>query len=331
MQTINYAWLKLLSNLLTRGMEYPSRNGFMLELPQQTISIDMSMSVLDVPSRKLNHNFMLAEAAWMIQGRDDVDYLTRFNKRMANFSDDGIILRGAYGPRIDQQISYVLDQLLASEETRQATLTTWVPNPTPSKDIPCTVAMTFMIRNGQLNMHVYMRSSDAWLGIPYDVFSFSIVAAYLTNLYNEALSDTHAHLGRRPVRIGNLYLTAASSHLYQEHVQRAHEVLNHEIVRSRAPHLMAKLETSRGETTEYAKHYIASCFESASPMDVLVPRTNIGRIALSLVGSKKLIDTLEQQMEIKTRNYAELKDIKGLDLDSLFFIPIDRQYHFHKE
>ena len=120
-------------------------------------------------------------------------------------SDDGETFFGAYGPKIVAQLDYVVAKLLEDQDTRQAGLTIWRENPPATKDVPCTVAAFFNIRNGQLNAHVFMRSSDVWLGVPYDVFNFSMLAHLVC-----------AHLNKRGLRVapGHLFLTAASSHLY---------------------------------------------------------------------------------------------------------------------
>jgi thymidylate synthase len=68
------------------------------------------------------------------------------------------------------------------------------------------VAIFFGIRNDFLNCHVFMRSSDVWLGVPYDVFTFSMLTHLVCGLLNDSL---------RSVQPGQLYLTAASSHLYE--------------------------------------------------------------------------------------------------------------------
>jgi hypothetical protein len=64
-----------------------------------------------------------------------------------------------------------------------------------------------------------MRSSDAWLGVPYDIFNFSVVTAYVAWLYNERMK----FVPKRCVTLGTLHLTMVSSHLYAENAERAEE------------------------------------------------------------------------------------------------------------
>ena len=50
--------------------------------------------------RDVNIFFLLAEALWIWAGRSDVDFLTKFNSRMAEFSDDGKVFHAPYGFRL---------------------------------------------------------------------------------------------------------------------------------------------------------------------------------------------------------------------------------------
>jgi len=183
-----------------------------------SLTSDLSRPVVTCPERKLNYRFMAREALWVREGRDDLDYLAEVNPRMADFSDDGWTLAGAYGPRIRPQVPYVVRCLLRDRDTRQAAMMVWTPCPTQSKDIPCTVAMVFSIREDLLYQHVFMRSSDAWLGIPYDVFTFSLLGIEIACRYNrERLAS-----GRlTSVGLGHLTITCTSSHLYEENFAAA--------------------------------------------------------------------------------------------------------------
>ena len=101
--------------------------------------------------------------------------------------------------------------------TRQAGLTLWRENPPPSKDIPCTVAIFATIRDQLLNLHVFMRSSDIWLGLPYDIFNFSMLGHLICCRLN---SGPHLPwLGS--ITPGQVYLTAASMHLYSTNYDQA--------------------------------------------------------------------------------------------------------------
>ena len=164
----------------------------------------MEWPVVTVKERELGYKFMAAEAAWILSGDNRVKSIRPYSKAISNFSDDGHFFHGAYGPMIRDQLHFVIDALNADKDTRQAVMTIWRPNPRPSKDIPCTVSVQFLIRDGLLHVVDTMRSSDLWLGWPYDIFNFSMLARYVI-----------CHLKQKP-ELGVIVLQAGSAHLYEQ-------------------------------------------------------------------------------------------------------------------
>lgn len=215
----NKVWLSTLSQLIDYGHRVSPRRMETLEVLHNRIIMNMSMPVVTNQKRKLSYRFMAAEALWILTGEDRVSTIEKYNPAITQFSDDGEKFFGAYGPKIVSQVDYVVNKLVEDRDTRQAVLTIWRENPPVSKDIPCTVAMCFGIRDQWLHCHVFMRSSDAWLGLPYDVFNFSMVAAWIACCYNRRVPEMDS------VRLGNLYLTMASSHLYMRNLELARECL----------------------------------------------------------------------------------------------------------
>jgi thymidylate synthase len=210
-------WQNLLRDLLEGGKCIAPRGMATQELPQRTLAVNMRKPVLTVPKRNINPRFMAAEAYWILSGDDRVETIAPYNSRIVEFSDDGQVFFGAYGPKVVAQLPYVVNTLMRDPSSRQAGLTIWRENPRPTKDVPCTVALFFGIRDGTLNVHVFMRSSDAWLGVPYDVFNFSMLGHYVCGLL---------HKEGMAVTPGNLYLTAASSHLYETNYEQARQCLD---------------------------------------------------------------------------------------------------------
>lgn len=221
----NKAWYGLVQDLLKSGKEVSPRGLLTKEFVGYTSTIDMRWPVVTYPMRKLNYKFMAGEAWWILSGLRDVASIAEFNSKIAQYSDDGETFFGAYGPRIMGQIEGVVNTLLDDPDSRQAVLTIWRENPPKTKDVPCTVAMQFMIRKGHLHVNVFMRSSDIWIGWCYDVFVFSMVAMYvikrLTWLHNLRHNDPSFDL-----RLGHLNLTAGSQHLYESNFAAAELIIN---------------------------------------------------------------------------------------------------------
>lgn len=165
---------------------------------------------IDLKARNVNLPFMFAEAAWIISGSNRLGDLTPYMKVYKNFSDDGVFLRGAYGPKVVDQLPYVVDCLVKDNDSRQAVMTIWRERPGPSKDIPCTVSIQFFIREDVLHSVVTMRSNDIVLGFTYDVFTFSMIANAVRLLLKERGID---------VVLGTLCVNPGSMHLYEQHVK----------------------------------------------------------------------------------------------------------------
>lgn len=197
------AWLEVVTDVLHYGEMSSPRGKRTKELLGISIKVEESLNNLLVhPVRDLNYRFAVAEFFWITAGLEVLEPLARYNSRMREFSDDGQILAGAYGPRLMPQIEYVLRQL-RKPESRQAVATIWTPNPAASKDIPCTLSYQFLSRAGKIHGIVTMRSSDLWLGLPYDFYTFS-----------QILNAVAGEIGLDP---GSLTMQLGSAHLYEEH------------------------------------------------------------------------------------------------------------------
>lgn len=212
-QQAPYGWKFLLTELLAASSTVSPRGHKTLELLNHTTSVQLSRPIVTQVERNLSYRLMAAEALWILSGDNRVYSLSRYAKKYEEFSDEGIFLRGAYGPKVVDQLPYIFEAFKNDLQTRQAVLTTWRERPAPSRDIPCTISMQFLIRRWELHMIVSMRSSDAWLGWPYDVFSFSMIAFYVALMLKK--------LGITNVILGSLWINAGSQHLYERDLDGA--------------------------------------------------------------------------------------------------------------
>ncbi len=152
--------------------------------------------------RNLSYRFMVAEWLWIWFGHDDVATIARYNPNIAQFSDNGIDFNGAYGKAIKPHWDRIVSCLTADPDSRQAVISIYKAPSAPTKDTPCTLTVQWLIRNSQLYTIVNMRSSDIWLGLPYDVFNFTM----LTNILSAQLKLT----------LGTYVMNLGSSHLYEK-------------------------------------------------------------------------------------------------------------------
>jgi thymidylate synthase len=200
-----------------------SRNGITHEIPNGQVAMDIRRPIVSLVNRRLGYRFMAREAWWILSGRNDVATIGEFGD-VARFSDDGQFFFGAYGPRLVDQLPYLIDILSKDFATRQAVATIWRESPKVTRDVPCSLSVQFLVRGGHLHCFYNMRSSDVWLGAPYDWFSFSMFTCYLLL----CLRQTNEFWYR--VNPGTLYYTAASCHLYDEHFPKALDIVTDPLV-----------------------------------------------------------------------------------------------------
>ncbi len=259
------AWLATLSKILAEGKDVSPRGMRTLELQHHTVQVQMQYPVVLCPARKLSYTFLAAEAVWILSGDDKVETIAPYNPNIGQFSDDGVRFYGAYGPRIIEQFDWCLGKLWEDRDTRQAVMTIWRQRPPKTKDVPCTVAVAFSIRNSRLHCHVFMRSSDAWLGLPYDVFNFSMLALKMTCFYNEQVHNSG--MLRDPIELGWLHLTAASSHLYEKNFVGAEQCLEAGV----APigEVVPAEPLLRGRWYDFFQQALVTCRDKAEGMPLM--------------------------------------------------------------
>lgn len=243
-ESLEQAYPVLLKALLEEGKEVSPRGMLTKEISPASFTIlNPRKRVIPHPVRKLNFGFMVGELLWILQGKNDLS-ITHYNKQWANFSDDGETLNGAYGQRIFRwdgcfdfldesyndeqgnphpsfelqqitinQFEKAYEQLKADPDSRQATIVLFNPvqDYRETKDKPCTNLIRFTIRDGKLNMTVFMRSNDIWFGTPYDIFNFTMMQEIMA--------------GKLGVEVGKYEHIADSLHIYEQHFEVAKQLI----------------------------------------------------------------------------------------------------------
>lgn len=223
--TAHGLWQGLLQHLLHHGQVVSPRGERCYEVRGLQLRLaDQYQNIIVNPGRGLNYRFMVAEWLWILLGRDDLALLAKYNSQMTRYSDEGLTLAGAYGPRLQPQWLYIIDTLRRDPYSRQAVASIWRPPQFHSRDVSCTLSLQFLLRpglGGALRLHtvVTMRSSDAWLGIPYDIFNFTMLSNHLVAWLNLVFVDWDS------VTLGEIILNLGSAHLYERDVAGAHQVL----------------------------------------------------------------------------------------------------------
>jgi thymidylate synthase len=203
-------------------VEYVIKNGERRE-PRGLPTLDAGATTIELLSpydalpldqgRALNRAIGAAEAIQLIGAFSRPAMMVKISSSFKAFiNTETGSFHGAYGNRVGMQVGCAVNKLRADAATRQAVVTLWDPwldNLPGEVDYPCTVGFQFQVNShtGELEMHVIMRSSDVWLGIPYDLFQFT------------QLQLTVAAALNRPA--GKFSLTTLSLHIYERDLESA--------------------------------------------------------------------------------------------------------------
>lgn len=212
-KNVNEAFLYLIKQLQDapeskpRGMRIKERLGvtFSVANPKDRITNNTV--------RQMSFPFAFGEFLWYLRGSNRLDIIEYYSKIYPCFSDDKATVHGAYGTRIFggelSQWEQVTNILIKDPDSRQAVISIYQPCDllSSSLDIPCTCVLQYIIRNGKLNGITYMRSNDIYLGMPYDIFSFTMLQEMLAVELNVELG-TYTHM------VGSLHIYEKNFHIF---------------------------------------------------------------------------------------------------------------------
>lgn len=191
--------------------------------------------------RDANPFFHFFESLWMLAGRNDVAYVSKFSSQIGRYSDDGATFHGAYGYRWRKhfkfdQLQHIVDRLKANPEDRRCVLSMWDANVDgrgEGKDYPCNLVTTFQINaKGQLDMVVYNRSNDiVWGALGANCVHFSYLLEFVAagvgvdvGQYWQVSSNMHGYLDLNPLLAKCLPLSDLAFPSKQSRMQDPYEM-----------------------------------------------------------------------------------------------------------
>jgi thymidylate synthase len=167
----------------------------------------------------------LGELLWYLSGSNNLEFIRYYISNYVKESEDEVTIYGAYGPRLfdfrnNNQIANVIALLRKNPNTRRAVIQIFDSDDIACerKEIPCTTTFQFMVRDNRVHMLTTMRSNDAYLGLPHDVFCFSMLQEIIAR-----------SLG---IELGTYRHFVGSMHLYDRDLSKAEEFVS-ELLQSR--------------------------------------------------------------------------------------------------
>lgn len=212
--TVDDAFVKWWDILASQSDSIESRDGKVVGECINAITVieDPTKCIMRNKIRKMPLRYAIGEMLWYMSGKNELKPIQLYTDNWNRMSDDGIHVNSNYGYCIKykygfNQWDYVVNLLREHRETRQALIHIKAPDNIPSKDVNCTVALQFIIRDDKLYLTVYMRSNDLWLGFPFDVFQFANMQVLMAMELGCGLGTyTHIagslHLYERDFKIG---------------------------------------------------------------------------------------------------------------------------------
>jgi thymidylate synthase len=217
--TLDDALRRLFQKLLTSGRHITPSRGAATEFTGVLIKLRRPLSRLSRTEAKGKLFSCLGELVWYMSGNDELAFITYYLSHYSEESDDGKTVRGAYGPRLYRiygrdQFKSVIETLRKKPFSRRAVIQLFDASDVvhKGKGVPCTCTLQFLIRQGKLDLVVYMRSNDIFLGFPHDVFAFTMIQEILAK-----------SLG---VGLGTYNHAVGSLHLYDDHRKKAQKFLD---------------------------------------------------------------------------------------------------------
>ena len=175
------------------------------------------------PGRSYNPTYFAAEIVWYMAGLSSLEWIAPYAPFWTRISDDGITCNSAYGSRIfvpapivgiqRSQWDWVRSELEHDPDSRRAYvhIRTAHDSFNARLDVPCTIGMQFIIRDGRLHMWTAMRSQDMILGLGNDIPAFT--------MFHELMA---LQLGVQP---GTYHHTVGSMHIYERDAGRAEAIV----------------------------------------------------------------------------------------------------------
>lgn len=202
-----------ISAILQRGMLIKdSRKGPNREIRVASLILTQPRARISRTESKGRIFSALGELLWYLSGSDDIEFIKHYIPKYEPPKVGKRIL-AAYGPRLfrpksgPSPFARILDLLKKRPLSRRALLPIYEPKDMLSDDSPCTSSLQFLIRDSKLDLVAHMRSNDIWIGLPHDIFAFTMIQ----ELAARSLS----------VEIGNYYHFVGSLHLYEENEAQA--------------------------------------------------------------------------------------------------------------
>lgn len=236
---------ELLTHILNVGVSKNDRTG---TGTRSVFGYQMRFDLADgfplVTTKKVHVRSIIYELLWFLKGDTNIAFLNQHGVRIW---DDWANANGDLGPiyghqwrswpghsgKVHDQISDVLHQIRTNPDSRRLVVSAWNVADLPQMALsPCHALFQFYVAEGRLSCHLYQRSADAFLGVPFNIASYALLTIMIAqvadlqpgalihsfgdvHLYNNHLAQAQLQLSRTPYPLPTMRLNPAVKDLFQ--------------------------------------------------------------------------------------------------------------------
>ena len=212
-------YLDLLADVMRHGVDKDDRTGTgTRSVFGRQLRFDMDQGFPLLTTKKVHLKSIIYELLWFLHGDTNVRYLQEHGVRIWNeWADEHGDLGPIYGHQwrswpdysggtIDQ-IAQVVDQLRHNPDSRRMIVSAWnVAEVSTMALPPCHSLFQFYVAQGRLSLQLYQRSADLFLGVPFNIASYSLLLLMMAQV-----------TGLQP---GEFIHTFGDAHIYRNHFEQ---------------------------------------------------------------------------------------------------------------
>ncbi len=209
----------LLKRILKEGVKREDRTGVgTLSIFGHQMHFNMEDGFPLLTTKKLHLKSIIYELLWFLKGDTNIKYLQEHGVKIWNeWADENGDLGPVYGHQwrswpdykggsIDQ-IKNVLDLIKHSPSSRRMLVTAWNPAEVDEMALPpCHCLFQFYVAEGKLSLQLYQRSADTFLGVPFNIASYSLLLYMMAQVTG--------------LEVGEFIHTTGDTHIYLNHIEQ---------------------------------------------------------------------------------------------------------------
>jgi len=222
-----HQYLDLIKHILENGEQKGDRTGTgTTSVFGHQIRFDLAKEFPLLTTKKVHWKSVVHELLWFVAGDTNVKYLQDNGVRIWNeWADEEGNLGPVYGHqwrswetvdgRVIDQFSDVIEQIKTNPNSRRLLVNAWNVGDLDKMALPpCHMMFQFYVSNGKLSCQLYQRSADVFLGVPFNIASYSLLTLMIAHV-----------CGLEP---GEFVHTFGDAHIYEDHMTQVNEQIARE-------------------------------------------------------------------------------------------------------